>query len=301
MSEQTLAKRNEQSSSQNVEKLSSLDTLDIIRDKDVLKDYFTTLLRSGKAGFKTVDEAFAVLERSRELNLPFLSATEHIHVVNGKTGLDVHLIKALLSRAGTITWKKTKDYVPLYKYTDGNQPYDITACDENVVVVRDKVDADKLDVGKIGIWICKYYKPWGGDAIPEYMLTDSHKVVVSAAEKEAAIAEGKVPLIRIESPILDYYTEYEFTRKRMINGKEVEQKCISRFSFNDAVIAELTGNATYKKYPKTMVGIRAFTLGAREIASDKIQGCYETSELYHMNNKQAPIQIVDVEDATIVE
>lgn len=36
---------------------------------------------------------------------------------------------------------------------------------------------------------------------------------------------------------------------------------------------------TYKKYPKVLIGHRAFTYGARDIASDVIMGCMETTEL----------------------
>ena len=36
---------------------------------------------------------------------------------------------------------------------------------------------------------------------------------------------------------------------------------------------------TYKKYARIMIGHRAFTLGARDIASDLLMGVMETSEL----------------------
>ena len=36
---------------------------------------------------------------------------------------------------------------------------------------------------------------------------------------------------------------------------------------------------TYKKYPRIMIAHRAFTLGARDIASDVLFGVMETKEL----------------------
>jgi hypothetical protein len=36
---------------------------------------------------------------------------------------------------------------------------------------------------------------------------------------------------------------------------------------------------TYKKYPRIMVGHRAFVYGARDIASDLLMGVMETTEL----------------------
>ena len=46
--------------------------------------------------------------RAQDLNLPFSTGIEHIHVINGKTGIDIHIVKALLSKAGC-TWRCLKD------------------------------------------------------------------------------------------------------------------------------------------------------------------------------------------------
>ena len=51
---------------------------------------------------------------------------------------------------------------------------------------------------------------------------------------------------------------------------------------------------TYKKYPRVLIGHRAFTLGARDIAPDAIMGCQETTELKIVNN-------VDIEDSDIMD
>lgn len=60
--------------------------------------------------------------RAKDLALPFSTCIEHIHVVSGKTVIDIHIIKALLSKAQVI-WECTHDYTCLYQYTDGNIAY----------------------------------------------------------------------------------------------------------------------------------------------------------------------------------
>ena len=65
----------------------------------------------------------------------------------------------------------------------------------------------------------------------------------------------------------------------MINGKERIITCTSRFSYSEAQTAELFTKDTYKKYARILIGHRAFTLGARDIAADALMGCQETSEL----------------------
>ena len=82
------------------------------------ESFLKRIMRSEKGGIKTVEDGFAIMMRAKDLNLPFSTCIEHVHVINGKTGVDIHVIKALLSRAGVI-WEHTKDYAPLYEYTDG--------------------------------------------------------------------------------------------------------------------------------------------------------------------------------------
>ena len=66
---------------------------------------------SEKSGIKSVADGLAVLMRTQDLNLPFSTCLEHIHVINGKTGIDIHIAKSLLLRAGVV-WECTKDYTP---------------------------------------------------------------------------------------------------------------------------------------------------------------------------------------------
>ena len=57
---------------------------------------------------------------------------------------------------------------------------------------------------------------------------------------------------------------------------------------------------TYKKYPKVLISHRAFTLAARDIASDILFGCMETTELKIVSGAELSekelIQFEDVEE-----
>ena len=115
------ASNNELQHQTNNQRFSSINLFD---DKQlaVAENFLTKIMRSDKGGIKSVNDGLAILMRAKDLNMPFSTAIEHIHVINGKTGVDIHVIKALLSRAG-VTWRCINNYSPLYEYTDGINVY----------------------------------------------------------------------------------------------------------------------------------------------------------------------------------
>ena len=92
----------------------SLSRINLFDDKQLVaaENFLTKVMRSEKGGIKSINDGLAVLMRAQDLNLPFSTCLEHIHVINGKTGVDVHIIKALLLRAAC-TWEVIKDYQAL--------------------------------------------------------------------------------------------------------------------------------------------------------------------------------------------
>lgn len=56
---------------------------------------------------------------------------------------------------------------------------------------------------------------------------------------------------------------------------------------------------TYKKYPRVLISHRAFTLGARDIASDILFGCMETTELKIVSGQE--LSDADYVEAEVVE
>lgn len=254
------------------------------------ENFITKIMRSDKSGLKSVNDGLAILLRAKDLCLPFSSCIEHIHVINGKTGLDIHLIKALLSKAACI-WRCTKDYQALYEYTDGINVYKESDLPDYVVKVKSRKEADDktkaLADGDDTVYAypVKWYQDTQGNIYRDYQLNSTKFGVASNPQQIAEFAkQGKIGVWRIPNRPVDYITEYEITR--MVNGKEM--KSIGHFSYSEAEQADMFSKDTYKKYPRILIGHRAFTYAARDIASDVIAGCYETTELYGMNNKDIP-------------
>ena len=275
----------------------ALNSLNLFDEKGLIaaENFLTKVMRSEKGGIKSINDGLAVLMRAQDLNLPFSTCIEHIHVINGKTGVDIHIVKALLLRAAC-TWRCTKDYQALYEYTDGINVYIDGNLPDYTVRCTSKEEADtKLKANpnseSVFIYPVKWYSDFGGNIYRDYQLNPGlHRVVSNKAQATELAKDKKVGVYRIPNKPVDYITEYEFSRT--INGKEMSS--VGKFSYSDAVTADMFSKDTYKKYPRILIGHRAFTYGARDIASDVLFGVMETTELKVVAN-------VDIEDADVIE
>lgn len=278
---------------------SAINTVNLLDEKQyaAAEAFITRVMRSEKGGIKTVADGIAVLMRAQDLQLPFSTSLEHIHVINGKTGVDIHIIKALLLKAG-VTWDCIKDYTPLYEYTDSINVYNenllpdyaIKCLSKKEAETRAKEDLDKGIEDKVYIYPVKFYKDFNGNVYRDYQLNSKFGVVVNKAQANELIKKQIIPVFRIPSQPIDYQTEYKFYRK--VQGKEMT--AIGKFSYSDAAAADMFSKDTYVKYARIMIGHRAFTYGAREIASDVIMGCYETTELKQVYG-------LDIDDQDVVD
>ena len=277
-----------------------LSVLNLLDEKQLAtaEVFLKKVIQSEKFGIKSVQDGLAVLIRAQDLRLPFSTCVEHIHVINGKTGVDVHIIKALLSRAG-VTWDCTKDYAPQYQYTDGNTIYLDAQLPEYCVRCRNEKEAEeKTTLDVVGVYPLKWYTDLSGNVYNEFQYSDKCAIAVNKAHAVKLSKEGKFPIIRIPAQPVDYITEYKFTRYQQICGKTIKRTAISHFSLADATTAGLVSRENYQKYGRIMVATRAFTLGARDIADDIIMGCMETTELMQVEGVEvtdedlAPIEVV---------
>lgn len=214
------------------------------------------------SGATTLAQAFTLFARARLLNLPVLSASEHMFISkNGKTGVDIHVITALLLKAG-IEWKTTHRYVPLYKYMDGNKyQYTTQTLPSNAYIVSASISAD---------------------------------------EKLKAKNDGKHLVSILPGPPIDYYTCVEFRRHTLMSDNKVRERIVKgEFLCSTAVNAGLIKDGSaWAKYTNRLCFVRAFTEGAREIASDILLGLYERSELYDLDNKSYDL---DVNENVIIQ
>ena len=260
---------------------SAINTLNLLDDRQMViaEAYMKRLMSSEKGGIKTVADGIAVLTRAQDLQLPFTTCIEHIHVVKGKTGIDVHIIKALLLRAGVV-WEKTKDYTPQYNYTDGNNIYSETSLPLGAIKCRSPKEAEeKTDDDNIGVYPLRYYVDLNNTIYNEFQINDKFVKCINIQQARIVAKEGKFPVVRIPAQPIDFVTEYTFTRYQEVCGKVIERKCTSHFSYSEAKNAGFYEKENYIKYGRIMIEHRAFTLGARDIASDALMGCQEVTEL----------------------
>ena len=258
-----------------------LHVLNLLDDRQLAsaEAFLKRMITTDKGGIKSVNEGLAILMRAQDLQLPFSTCIEHIHVINGKTGVDIHIVKSLLLRAG-VTWKCTKDYAPQYQYTDGNTIYLETQLPSYCVKCRTPKEAEeKTTDDVVGLYPVRWYADLKGNLYNEFQVSDKCVKAVNKVHALKLAQEGKFPIIRVAAQPIDYVTEYEFTRHFIINGTDTVMKAKSHFSYSEAQTADLFTKDTYRKYARVLISHRAFTLGARDIASDKLMGVMETSEL----------------------
>ena len=248
-------------------------------------NFLDKIMRTDKGGIKSVNEGLAVLMRAKDLDIPFSTSLEHIHVINGKTGVDIHIIKALLSRAG-VTWRCIKNYAPLYEYTDGINVYVDNLLPDYVEKCKSRKEINSKDKDVVYVYPVQFYSDMRKTIYKSYQLDSRFAIAVTKTDVDTITKSGKCPIYRIPNQAVDYITEYEF--HRTVNGS---------FSFSEAMTAGMFEKDTYKKYPKVLIGHRAFTYGARDIASDVIMGCMETTELKIISGKELnDTEIADFEE-----
>lgn len=292
-----------------VNNVGGLSRVNLLDEADVAKAevFLKRMLRTEKGGIKTIEDGLAIIMRAQDLNLPVSTCLEHIHVVNGKTGVDIHIIKALLLKAG-IVWECTKNYIPLYEYTDGNNVYVEDKLPEYCVKCKnskDAVDAATKNLDKnpddtetVYVYPVKFFQDYNGNVYREYQWNNTFAIAINKTHAQQLIANKKFPVYRVPAIPVDYITEYRMTRT--VKGKEMS--ATGTFSYSEANAAGMFEKDTYKKYPKVLIGHRAFTYCARDIASDILFGVMETTELRIVSGQELnDTEVINIEDAQIIE
>lgn len=285
----------------------TIDSLNLLdpQQLEMFKAFTLPIMRSEKGGIKTFEEAVAIYSRAKELNLPFMTCIEHIHSIKGKIGVDVHIIKTLLLRAG-VRWTKTKDNTPLYEYTDGFGVFNGDELPNYCVICSSKQDAEKVTADEsndnIGVYIVPTFQCGDGTIIKSYQITPKHQYITQPNQSQEVIKSGKIPYWRIASKPIDYITEYKFSRNlKIAEGVYENITTFSKFSYKDAINAGFFDKETYKSFPKVMISHRAFTLGANDIAADIIMGCTDTVTLKVLNNEPLnKSDILDISECEII-
>lgn len=226
--------------------------------------FFTEIAKDANTGVKSAGNAMMLYQKAKELGIGWGNAIPHMHIVNGKSGIDIHIIKAILSKPGTgIRWEHTENNVPIYRYMGEDKAiYEEYELPPNYILVNS-----------------------GNDTVPEGRF----KVLILPTNIET---DPKKPPIYKKIPV-DYRSTYIFTRKkRDIDGEWMTVTEKGSFSWREAIAAKLPLNkngefsddSAWQKYRNLMINTRAFTYGSRDIASDLLMGNYELTELLDINN-----------------
>lgn len=263
------------------------------------ESFLKRLMSTPKGGISNVNEGIALMMRAKDLQLPFSSCIEHIHVISGNTGIDIHIIRTLLLRAG-IVWEHTKDNIPLYEYTDGSNIYKEEMLPAYAIICKNQEEAEKkTNDNQIGVYPLRYYIDLKGQVFNQFQINDKFSIALHQPQAIKLAQEGKYPVIRIPQQPYDIKSEYKFERWQKVNGREIHRTCIGKYSKNDAILAKLVDKDNWQKQFSNMLNIRAFTLGAREIGDDILMGCYEINELKEFTN--TPFEKKDFEDPISIQ
>lgn len=250
-----------------------------------------------KSGIGSIADGMALIMRAKDLNIPLSTAVEHVHIIQGKTGVDIHILKALCSRAG-VTWECIEDYTPQYEYTDGTNVFLQTQLPSYCVVCKSIDEAEKatnVDKGIVGCYPLRYYVDAKGNRFNEFEVGTKWTICSNRFHMMKVNSEGGYGVVRVPATPIDYVAKYKFKRHQMIYGEKVVTTSIGSYSYSEAVSAEMFNKDTYKKYPKVMIKARAWTYGARDIASDVCIGLMETSELVQVTDSNT--DIIDISNA----
>jgi hypothetical protein len=249
-------------------------------------------------GITTAAQVLLLYVKAQELGVGFGNAIDHMHIINGKTGIDIHIAKAILLKAGKeIRWEKTMDYLPHYKYSDGSDSW-ISPLKprkfiewlkvedpfyEGAMYVYDGASGKEAKESKaIGI-----FNVDGADYVKMQVQAIMADTAMKPEAKTNAINSIKTKLI-----VHDYITEYKFTREVIFGRNEeiILKTETSRFSKRDGYksgkckdldkYGEPNTSSPWIAYNAIMVDHKAWFPGGRAIGDDLLMGCYETKELY---------------------
>lgn len=251
---------------------SDVMNLDLHTGFDQSMAFLTSLVKSKKLkDINTPETALAYYVKAKELGVPFMNALDHMFDVGGKTSLDVHLMRALVLKAGNIYWEEIYNNAPLYKYIDSTGQIIAAGYDESCLpdgyqrVVGDTKEKQKADYARIEDM---------GDI--------------------AVIKRAEMIPVYGNTAVFNYATKYKFTRiMQLIDGSFRTITEHGEFSIKEAIAAGLhlkkdgtvALNSPWIVYHRNMLEHRAWTFGARKIADDILMGCLERTELLDMNHE----------------
>lgn len=242
MSSITNTKRNNMEKNKQIAKQNGKRSLGAItfNNLDELRKFGEEIIKSGLVPQKNGGEAIATILYGQELGLDAMVSLNNIVSINGRCTLGIHLISALLQKAGVVV-ELVKDYEPcaafVLKGEDGNPKLSNPADSKSVTLLRvDYFDAELKD------YECR------SKSVVDYKTT----VKMTRNLKQP---DGK-------------YEKSTITRSFSRNDAIIA-----------GLIDENKPLSAWNKYSKVQCYNRAVAICGRAIAADILLGTYETSEV----------------------
>jgi hypothetical protein len=239
-----------------------------IGDSKDLFEFVTKLVKSKHYDGVTPEDAVSMILKAKELGVPPITALDHMFLVNGKTGIDVHVIMALvLSNGGYFS--VIEDAEPIMFIDKLGRRFTMTSLPDNAIVANDhskeKVDAHKAS-GGLAVARLEYAignKTYPGDLLFSY---EDNKARYNIIDKRTTILMSRDVTSNNRTRTIEYKASYS-NRDALTAGLFLNRK-------NEVALEK-----PWIKHNNNQLYVRAFTLAARRIWSDKLLGVYEKTEI----------------------
>lgn len=224
------------------------------KDFAELMNFANKIAESKLTPLKKGEDVLAAILYGKELGLEPMTSVNNIYPINGKATLGVHLINALLLKAGVVT-EVLNDYEPCVPF----------ALMEDGIVVYKDARGTNVKTDERG-------KPVDPLAKPVIVRIDYLSSEAKPYEKKG-------------TNIVDFRITKKFTRQvKQLDNTFKEMVVIYSFGNSDAVKAGLLNNSekpkdNWQNWTKQMCDARCSTFGGRMIGADILMGMMEFTEM----------------------
>lgn len=201
----------------------------------------SVLIKSELCPLKKESDVVLAIITGNQYGFPFMTSISNIYPIKGKPTLSAHLHRAILLK-NKIVFNKVYDFEAVYQFAK---------------LTEDGKAFELKDVPN----------PNGQGSTKQPTATTIGTI-------------DTMPVGYAKVKEVDRITRYVFKRLlRQEDGSFEKLTVTSEFRMSDGAKAQLLEKENWIKYPARMLDARAFSTGAREIASDLLLGIYSISEL----------------------
>lgn len=128
-------------------------TFDSFKSMEDILAFASTIVKSKLSPLKTPEDVVAAVLTGKELGIPVMASISNIYPIEGKPSIGIHLISALLLKAGIVT-EILRDYEPVFNLAITNEKDDKTI--ENILIGTCFIDEPLKEGTKRGKTVIDY-------------------------------------------------------------------------------------------------------------------------------------------------